>query len=165
MNRVTSVRSGSVAMAVLLSTAWAARAQMHGGHSMHEHGSEVSEAPTATDVADAVENYVRQDAKMKGGYFLVYDPVRQVPLALTLDRVREDGLRMIDDHEYFTGADFKTDDGSTYDLDVFMKGPDKDHLEVAAITLHKENGTPRYDWQERNGVWTKREIAPSARKP
>ncbi len=156
MHRVTSVRSLSVAVVVLLTTALTARAQMNGGHSTHEHGNHVAEVLTATDVADAVEDYVRHDTKMKGGYFLVFDSVRNVPLALALERVREDGLRTIDDHEYFTCAEFKSADGITYDLDIFMKGPDKARLEVAGIRVHKENGTLRYDWQERDGVWTRR---------
>jgi len=126
---------------------------------MHGRGNEVSEVPTPTDLADAVEDYIRHDTKLKGGYFLVFDSVRQIPLALTLERVREDGLRMIDDHEYFTCADLKSTDGTIYDLDIFMKGPDKDHLEVAAISVHKENDTLRYDWREKGGVWTKNQSA------
>ncbi len=34
-------------------------------------------------------------------------------------------------------------------------------LEVAAVSVHQENGTLRYDWQERDGIWRKRPIAPS----
>ena len=154
-----SIRYGWVATAALLFGAWTAEAQTHGSHSTHERRNEVSEVPTATDVADAVEDYIRHDAKMKGGYFLVFDSVRQIPLALTLERVRENGLRVIDDREYFTCTDFKSSDGTTYDLDIFMKGSDKDHLEVAAISVHKENDALRYDWSDRDGVWTKRQIA------
>lgn len=152
-------RSGWVATIPFVLAAWSTEAQMHGGHSTHDHGGTVSEMPTATDVADAVEDYVRHDVKMKGGYFLFYDSVLQAPLVLTLKRVHEDGLRMMGDDEYFTSVDFESADGSTYGLDIFVKGPDKAHLEVSAISVYKENDTLRYEWLERDGVWRRKQVA------
>jgi len=56
---------------------------------------------------------------------------------------------------YFACADLKNADGHMYDLDVFMSGPDKDHLAVTEVSVHKKDGKERYTWAQKGGVWKK----------
>jgi len=114
-------------------------------------------ALTAEQLAQAITAYVASDAQMKGGYFLVYDTVAKKPLALTLDRVHQDRLSSLGSGVYFACADFKSIEGATYDVDVFMQ-EDKDGLKATEVHVHKVNGEPRYAWEEKAGVWVRREI-------
>jgi hypothetical protein len=120
----------------------------------HPTGAKV----TQDDLAAAIESYVKRDAALKGGYFLVYDPVAKQPLALTLVRVHKDRLSQVGDGTYFACADFRTPTDKTYDLDVFMRGPDKDHLTATEVTVHKVNGKERYTWYEEDGLWKRKMI-------
>src|SRR3989338_210610 len=111
------------------------------------------------DMAEAISGYVSKDADLKGGYFLVFDKESGQPLALTLEKVHKDRLSRVAKDVYFACADFRTHDGKkVYDLDVFMHGPDKKHLKVTEISVHKEDGDARYGWVEKDGVWSKSPI-------
>ncbi|MGH7821194.1 MAG: hypothetical protein ACREQ9_15620 [Candidatus Binatia bacterium] len=132
----------------------------------HEHpeatGKERSSRPVSTDeLAKAIEEYVRRDARLKGGGFVVYDPETSRPLALELARVHRDRLARLDDGRYFACADFRTAKGEKYDLDFFMK-PSPSRLEVTEITIHKVEGRPRYDWVEEGGAWKRRRAGSGA---
>ena len=118
-------------------------------------------AVTKEDLADVITDYVKNDAELKGGYFLVYDSVAKKPLALTLDKVHREKLTRVAENTYFACADFKTQEGTSYDLDVFMKGPSKDKLTVTEVSVHKEEGKERYGWIEKDGTWTKKPVAPN----
>jgi hypothetical protein len=120
----------------------------------HPQGHQQS-AVSKDDLADAIANYVKRESALKGGFFLVYDKDTNRTLALTLDRVHRERLAKVADGTYFACADFKTQEGKTYDLDIFMKGPSKDQLEVTEISIHKEDGKERYNWVETNGIWSK----------
>jgi len=108
------------------------------------------------DLAKAIEGYVQKDAALKGGYFVVYDPVAKQPLALTLVKVHKDRLSKMGDDTYFACADFTTPDGKVYDLDVFMQGADAGSLKATEVSVHKEAGKARYGWAEENGIWKKK---------
>ncbi len=115
-------------------------------------------APTKEQLADAIRAYVEKDAALKGGYFLVYDRKNREPLVLTLLLVHRDRLARVGPQQYFACADFKTPAGKVYDLDIFMGGPDKAHLEVTEISIHKEAGKERYTWHSEDGIWEKRPV-------
>ena len=55
--------------------------------------------------------------------------------------------------------------GKVYDLDVFMKGPDKDHLVFSKFMVHKEAGKERYTWYEQDGVWKTKSVEAPIEKP
>lgn len=112
---------------------------------------------TMDGLAQAIKKYVEKEASLKGGYFMVYDPVAKQPLALTLDKVHKDRLSKVAEDTYFACADFKTPEGKVYDLDVFMKGPDAASLQVTEVSIHKESGKARYGWVEENGIWKKKQ--------
>ncbi len=113
---------------------------------------------TTADLSKAIKDYVAQDAKLKGGYFLVYDPVSKKSLEMTLDKVHEDRLSKVANGVYFACVDCKATDGKVYDVDIFMKG-DKSKLEVNEVSVHKVDGSPRYGWAEEGGVWKKNPVA------
>ena len=125
-----------------------------------EHPAQAAKAPafTTADMSRAIRREVEADAKLKGGKFLVWDPVAGAPLALDLEKVHDDRLSQIGPDTAFVCADFKAAGGKTYDLDFFMTGPDGDHLKVSEITIHKEDGKPRYNWAEKNGIWTRKPL-------
>jgi len=121
--------------------------------------AEKSVGLTKEDMAEAISGYVAKDADLKGGYFLVFDKESGKPLALQLEKVHKDRLSRVAKDVYFACADFRTHDGKkVYDLDVFMHGPDKKHLKVTEVSVHKEDGDARYGWVEKNGVWSKSPI-------
>lgn len=117
------------------------------------------------DLADAIRAYVKEDAALKGGYFLFYDKKAGKPLALKLKKVHEDRLSKVGPDTYFLCADFITPEGKTYDLDIFMKGPGAKSLKVTEITVHKEEGKERYKWREKGGIWTREETGAGGEHP
>ena len=120
-----------------------------------EHPKSKASGITKDAIAKAIKDYVQKDTGLKGGYFLVYDPVAKIPLALTLDHVHDDKLCQVSEHVCFACADFKTPEGKVYDLDFFVKHAGSG-LEVTEISVHKEDGKPRYNWVEKDGVWSKK---------
>ncbi|MFC1676076.1 hypothetical protein ACFL3G_03310 [Planctomycetota bacterium] len=135
-----------------------------GGCKKHEHPAEHPEesaeaaALTKDQLADAVEAYVAKVAKSHGGYFVAMDEKTGKGLKLKLDKVHRKRLSKVGKDLYFACADFVTDEGKVYDLDVFMKGSDKDDLIFSEFSIHKEAGKERYTWYEQGGVWKKKSI-------
>ena len=73
---------------------------------------------------------------------------------LTLDKVHRERLARTDENTYFACTDFKSADNHTVDVDFFMKDDDG-KLVMTDATLHKVDGQPRYNWQEKDGYWVK----------
>jgi hypothetical protein len=109
---------------------------------------------TLDELADAITEYIEHDSMLKGGFFLVYDPIDKKPLQLELVEVHRERLASLGQGVYFACTDMKAADGTVYDLDFFMKkaGPG---IETTEVAVHKKSGTPRYGWKEENGVWKK----------
>ena len=63
--------------------------------------------------------------------------------------------KLVGEDIYFACADFNAENGKVYDLDIFLHGTNTDNLTVTEISVHKENGTARYGWQEENEIWKK----------
>jgi hypothetical protein len=123
-----------------------------------EHPTEPPPGPepsvvTKEELAKAIEDYVARDAALKGGFFLVYDQKAEQALVLSLLKVHKERLSRVGPQEYFACADFRTPAGKVYDLDIFMRGPDKAHLSVTGISVHKEDGKERYTWYSEKGIW------------
>jgi hypothetical protein len=130
-------------------------AQEHPEHPEHPKDKEQApQAMTLDALAEAIAGYIQQDAKLKGGYFLVYDTVDKKPLALELEKVHKDRLATLGDGVYFACTDMKSAEGTVYDLDFFMKQTEHG-LETTEVDIHKKSGKPRYGWKEDNGVWKK----------
>ena len=110
---------------------------------------------TLQNLARAIESFVEADINLRGA-FLVIDPSTNEVLKLNLEKVHKERLSHIGDDVYFACADFNADNGKVYDLDIFLRGKNTDELTVTEISVHKEDGTARYGWQEENGIWTKK---------
>ena len=111
---------------------------------------------TKEELAVVITDYVDKESALKGGYFLVYDKIAEKALVLSLLKVHKERLSKVGKETYFACADFETPEGKVYDLDIFMKGPNKDELVVTQITVHKEDGEPRYTWYKDGKVWKMR---------
>jgi hypothetical protein len=112
--------------------------------------------PTKDDLADAIGAWVQK----QGGALEVQDEVAGGKLRLELVKVHRERLSKVGRNKYFACADFKAQNGKTYDLDVFMEGAAKDDLNYSDLTIHKEEGEARYTWYEDGGVWKKKWMAP-----
>ena len=110
---------------------------------------------TLQNLARAIESFVEADINLRGA-FLIIDPRTNEVLKLNLQKVHKERLSHIGDDVYFACADFNADNGKVYDLDIFLRGKNTDGLTVTEISVHKEDGTARYGWQEENGIWTKK---------
>src|SRR5712691_5706802 len=113
---------------------------------------------TKDELADAITAWVESESKKSGGKLEVKDPVEDKTLRLTLVKVHREKLSTVAHARYFACADFAAEDGTTYDLDIFMKGADKDHIRMTEVTVHKKNGKERYTWYEEGGVWKKKPV-------
>lgn len=107
---------------------------------------------TTEQLAEAIEGYVKEDTRLKGGYFLLYDKKNKEVLTLTLDKVHKERLAQTAPGVYFACSDFKTPKGKIYDLDFWMKQA-RQGLKVTEIMVHKEAGKPRYNWGKKGDLW------------
>jgi hypothetical protein len=133
-------------------------------HPMEHPAGAMKKSLTKGDLAAAIKSFVEKDAKLHGGYFLLYDGMDKKPIALTLTKVHEDRLSKVAEGTYFACADFKATDGALYDLDIFMMGNDKDHLAATEMIVHKVAGKERYSWYEEGSVWKRKPAAMTEKK-
>ncbi len=155
MRERLSLRITLAAIGLSLALGTGARAQEH-----PEHPTKAKmETPAITMAAlsQAIQDYVAKDAKLKGGYFLVFDSESKKVLQLKLSKVHEDKLASLGGGVYFACADFNSTDTTVYDLDIFMKSNGR-HLETTEVAVHKVNGNPRYNWKEEDGIWKKQPV-------
>ena len=122
---------------------------------------ELGEAAAVTEdsLTTAVTTHMQAEAARQGGSLAIQDPQQQRQLHLTLTTVHREGTRKLPDGRYFACADFKGSDGHTYDLDVFMK-PDLNGLTADEVTIHKQDGQPRYNWTQTDGTWKREPVTP-----
>lgn len=140
---------------LFFSFAWA---QEHPKATTQEHPKTTKKEPTSlttAELAKGIRDYVEGDSELKGGYLLIYDPAIKKSLELTLTKVHEDKLSQVGENLYFACSDFKATNGKTYDLDFFMK-QDESGLKVTEISIHKQEGKPRYSWAEEKGLWVRK---------
>ncbi|MBI2265284.1 MAG: hypothetical protein HYU64_08950 [Armatimonadetes bacterium] len=111
---------------------------------------------TTADISKAITGFIKDDVKQRGGYFLIFDQETKKPLALSLTKVHEDRLAVVDKNLYFACVDMKTPEGKLYDVDFFLKRKPNAGLQVSEMTVHKEDGKARYSWVEEKGVWKRK---------
>ena len=124
-------------------------------HPKEHPAEEAGTAVTKESLAKAIEDYVETASKQSGGAYTFVDEKKDKTLRLTLKKIHKDKLATLGDGIYFACADFTTDDGKVYDLDIFMEGKSADKLVSTEIALHKEEGVERYTWLESKGIWKK----------
>ena len=132
-----------------------------------EHPSESGKdaGVTKDQLADAIEAYVQKEAAAHEGYFPITDDKAGEHLHMTLVKVHRARLSKVGKDTYFACADFRTPEGKIYDLDVFMKGLDKDHLTFSEFMVHKEAGKERYTWYEQGGIWKRKPVGAGVEHP
>lgn len=130
------------------------KAAEHPGHEMEHPGEEMEHAEddfpvTANDVKQAIENYVKKDSELKGGYFLVYDGQDKVIRQLKFERVHDRVSELKKSGEYFACSDFTdaTKGNAKLDLDFWFENGE-DGLEVRKITIHKVADKARYTFKD-----------------
>ena len=120
-----------------------------------EHPAEKGGMEMSLDELEAgITAFIQEDAKLKGGKFLVYDTTDRKPLVLALVKVHKDKLASLGGGVYFACTDMKAEDGTIYDLDFFMR-KDAEGVDATEVAVHKKAGQPRYGWKEDKGIWTK----------
>lgn len=121
-----------------------------------EHPKESAAAAlTVEQLAHAIEEFIEDDMDLKGGWFLVYDPVDKQVLQLTLSKIHTDKLAHLGNEVYFACTDMRAANDVVYDLDFFMERQADGGLAAHEISVHKKSGKPRYGWKEEKGIWTK----------
>lgn len=147
--------SYAMALAVLAFFSTLALAQEKKEHPKEHPEHPKSEKKVSTDDIDkAIRGHIEQATKASAGKFSVKDDVLNKTWELELVRVHKDKLQALADGRYFACVDFKAADGTMVDVDFFLK-KDGDAMTVTDTTVHKINGKPRYNYQEKDGVWVR----------
>lgn len=110
-------------------------------------------AATMADISAGIKSNIAATSKKApdGKFHFKHDGK---DLALALTKVHEDRLSNVGTGKYFACVDMKATDGTVYDLDFFLSG-DPGAMKVVETTVHKVNGKPLYNWEEKGGIWKK----------
>lgn len=141
----------------LLALATFGAAQEHPDHPEHPEKAEAAFKVDVDAMETAITKFVESDARLKGGFFMVFDQKSKKPLTLTLSKVHKERLSQVGENLYFACCDFKETAGAVYDLDFFMQNID-DELVVTEVLVHKKDGSPRYTWFEEDGLWQTKQV-------
>ncbi len=129
-------------------------------HPSKEHPKDQSAKKQLTieEFADAAEQYIKRKSQANEGYFPVKDKMQGKTLKLKLQKIHRKRLAHLGNDEYFVCANFEGQDGKTYDIDIFMKGTNKNNLEATRKpTVHKINGDARFSYYKNDkGIWKRK---------
>lgn len=126
-----------------------------------EHPDENGQTSSLTieEFADAAKAHIQKEAKQNDGHFMVEDEKQGKTLKLELEKVHRKRLSHLGNNKYFVCADFQAQDGTTYDVDIFMKGTKKSNLEeVRDPKVHKVAGEPRFTYKKVDGKWEQKSV-------
>ena len=131
--------------------------EKHAPAEQHEHPEHPTAAPTIEDVAMFLESHCAEATKASGGLMTIHDEKAGIDRELRLDKIHRERLAKTGEATYFVCADFKDSSGKVFDLDFWVK---QGHhgLMVAETMIHKEDGEPRYTWQQDGDVWNRKDI-------
>ena len=142
-----------LALPLVLAAAVAASALVAQEHPEHPQGkTAATKAVSIDDLEKAIKSSVAAKEKSGGGYYRLADDVDKKTWLLKLDHVHRERLSRLDEKTYFACTDFKSSDGHLVDVDFFMKDTDG-KLVLSDATVHKVDGKPRYNWEEKDGFW------------
>ncbi|MBI4398288.1 MAG: hypothetical protein HY586_04115 [Candidatus Omnitrophica bacterium] len=103
--------------------------------------------PTPTDLRGTIASYIQTQEKNQGA-FLVIDERTHEPRRLELVRVHERVGKT--GNYYYSCTDMKdVKTGDILDLDFDIQDNDG-KLDVAAVRIHKDNGKPRYTYDDKD---------------
>jgi hypothetical protein len=101
----------------------------------------VEDPGTKKKVQAAVEQYIKQDTQLKGGYFL-RDLRDNTVRDLTFDHVHQ-GVEQTPAGEYVVCVDLLDQSKNRLDVDFWLKPAGAGDLAVSKIRIHKVNGVER----------------------
>lgn len=105
-----------------------------------EGNKKVSDPATATKVRSAVEQHVKQEEQLKGGFFL-RDPQEKAIRDLKFDHVHQ-GVEKTPDNRFVSCVDFVDQNNDRLDVDFYLE-PSGNDLKVSKVKIHKVNGVER----------------------
>jgi hypothetical protein len=107
---------------------------------------------TAQDVAQAFTEYLNRESAPMDGWIRIEDPLENRTLELKLKEVYSKALLKSKTDTYIACGIFETRDGTTYDVDFYLKGNSRANLKVVDASIHSKNGVTRYAWAEEKGL-------------
>ncbi|MBI2187134.1 MAG: hypothetical protein HYU37_08400 [Acidobacteria bacterium] len=113
-------------------------AMLLGGWLMQGPVAAQSSKPDPVKVRAAIDRYVQQEAKLKGGFF-VRDAQENQVRDLTFDSVHQD-IESTPENLQVVCVDFQDRAKNRLDLDFSLKPTASGDLEVTAIKIHKPGG-------------------------
>ncbi len=122
------------------------------GEHPSDHPAGEQSAVTTDNIAAAIYAHVKKESK-RSGYFTVEDKGKK--LSLTLEKIHKERLSAVKKNLYFACVDFTEKGGKRYDIDFFLKDGGGS-LKVTETMVHKEDGTPRYNWMQKGDFWVKK---------
>ena len=125
-------------------------------HPTKEHPTK--KAVTTAQLEKAIREQIDEQAKATGGKFRVQDGVLLKTWNLDLVRVHTDKLTQLDEKSYFACVDFRADDGTTVDVDFYLKD-ENGKLKISDTAVHKVNGKPRFDYQQKGNFWERVKVS------
>ncbi len=144
-------------MHLILLIALALMPQEHPEHPTDKKADKPAHSYTMDELASAITSNIEAVQKKNDGWYSMKDDKANTTLKMKLDHVHRERLAQIDPKTYFACTDFKTDDGHTIDVDFFMKD-DGEKLVMSDSSIHKVDGKPRYNWQEKDGYWVREPV-------
>jgi hypothetical protein len=144
----------ALSVAVPLAFAGALFAQEHPEHPRGKAKGKAAHAYSMDEVAKAITAEIETAQKKNDGVYKMDDKDANRIWTMKLDHVHRERLARLDPKTYFACTDFKSEDGRTVDVDFFMKD-DGEKLVMSDATIHKVDGVPRYNWQEKDGYWVR----------
>lgn len=129
------------------------------GEHPSEHPTEHPAGPksevTTSLIEEAIKVHIENKARPSDGSYIVYDKEKKKDLALKMKRIHSERLSALKNGIYFACVDFQTKEGKIYDIDFFLKDTENG-LKVTEVNVHKEDGNPRYSWQQSDDFWSKK---------
>ena len=110
-------------------------------------GGPLFAGPTPTDLRGTIANHIKTQEKNQGA-FMVVDERTNEPRRLELVQIHERVGKTGD--YYYSCTDMKdVKTGDLLDLDFDIQD-NNEKLDVAAIRIHKDNGKPRYTYDDKD---------------
>lgn len=132
-------------------------------HENHEHPEHPMEkaAPTPQQKADIQKQYsdvvtafIKQEERATGKGFVVRDEKTGKDRILKLEKIHKDKVVKLTDDLAFACSDFRQIAGGadTVDLDFYVSLMKDGSWKVSKVLIHKVNGAPRYNYNDKNEI-------------
>jgi len=130
--------------------------------SQEPQGPPEEEAPGTTEedslniseeLLQVIDDYFA--ALSDSGYLTLYDELKEQTLKLNRFRAHDE-IKKTGDHTYAVCVDARTEADHLYDLDFFIEKLPSGLGSVIEVAIHKDADQPRYVWEEKAGVWSRK---------